>query len=491
LLVDIPREELITETDARRALQLSSSSLSSTSTIFSSDATDDDDDDDDGAVVLALYLAHLLKGISPVTTSSSSSSSNRNKINENNKMNKGRQAYLQILPRNFDFHPATWNDTYLGQTLGESSLTRQRVNVLRRDLEREYHSLPSSPTIINIADLSYADYLVARLNVLTRSFGSGDEHALVPILDLYDHRGRPNVSYRYHATATTTTGSTTNGGYQIRAARPLQAGEMLYDSYGKRTDSVLFAKYGFVNRDGDDWMDASLAIYHNLFAHHSAQQQQQQQQEHPPAKQQPIRSQQQSLSLLKYLQFDDGYDHCVYPDNNTADWAIKQQKWHDLVAIATVERRWVVRHPARSELVSKGLDAQGVFDTCAIITRTTTTTTTTIRTSTTTTTDHENENQDRNNNNKSDQAAAVTVRTALCVVRLADLARQRLTSSSTTTTTATTTAIADVVQSELETLQAVRIAALRSIQGLDRRQANMRTEPCPPEAVIPLLMKDW
>jgi SET domain len=480
LLVDIPREELITETDARRALQLSSSSLSSTSTIFSSDATDDDDDDD-GAVVLALYLAHLLNGIFPMTTSSSSS--NRNKKNENNnKMKNGWQAYLQILPRDFDFHPATWNDTYLGQTLGESSLTRQRVNVLRRGLEREYHSLPSSPTIINIADLSYADYLVARLNVLTRSFGSGDEHALVPILDLYNHRGRPNVSYRYHAT--TTTGTTTNGGgYQIRTARPLQAGEMLYDSYGKRTDSVLFAKYGFVNRDGDDWMDASLAIYHDLFAHHSAQPQQQQPQQHPPTKQQPILSQQQSLSLLKYLQFDDGYDHCVYPDNNTAAWAIKQQKWHDLVAIATVERRWVVRHPARSELSSKGLDAQGVFDTCAIITRTTTTTATTT-TTTTTTTDHETDDQDRNN--KSDQAAAVTVRTALCVVRLADLARQRLTSAS-----STTTAIADVVQSELETLQAVRIAALRSIQGLDRRQAKMRTEPCPPEAVIPLLMKNW
>jgi hypothetical protein len=435
VLAEIPRAELITVSDARRAL----TSIAG--------GGDENDDEDDGAFVLARYLAQLMFHQQDDAD---------HHLHDQTTMTMGRQSYLAVLPRAFDDdHPVVWNDTHLDTTLGRHSLTRHRVDKWRRTFDREYQRyrrLGGAQNNATMPVVSYPEYLVARLNVLTRSFvyhdndGPEQQHAMVPILDLYHHRGRPNVSFRV----------VDGHYYQIRAARSIAKGEVLYDSYGVRTDSDLYAKYGFVNRDGDDWMDASLAVYHNPLddikderdglAPPDQQQQQQRRRKH----------QQQQVQLLQYLQFDDGYDHCIYPPNSSS-WQFKHQKWRDLVHIAYVEKRWVVRHPPRSQLARQGLDAQGVFDTCQILTRT--------------------EYDDRHNDD-----AVIKVRTALCVVRLADLARQRLSSTS------SSAVAADAIQSELETLQAVRIAALRSIHGLDRSTAKMRTEPCPKEAVLPLLL---
>jgi hypothetical protein len=96
VLAEIPRTELITASDARRALTALSSMAG---------GGDENDDEDDGAFILALYLAQLM--FHPQDDAD-------HHHDDPTTMTMGRQSYLAVLPRAFDDdHPVVWNDTHL------------------------------------------------------------------------------------------------------------------------------------------------------------------------------------------------------------------------------------------------------------------------------------------------------------------------------------------------------------------------------------------
>jgi SET domain len=272
------------------------------------------------------------------------------------------QEYLSILPNTVDdfaFHPILWPDQELEVLLGTYTSTYDHVIGLRRTVNDEYTAFAKASTDF-ASQISYEQYQVARLNVLTRSFGTGklqssdvpeDEivyyrttagvdlsngcHAMVPILDMYNHHAKPNVDFSYHSN---------KHAFVVTAVRVIPAGAEIFDSYGKRTDSDLFAKYGFVNGDGSEYTQASLALWHHVDPDSYAS-----------------RSNdllQLNKQLLRYLQYDDGYESCVLQLDADAAWELKRLKYRHLRMVAILPQRWVVRMPPRDMMSRPGTSSQ-------------------------------------------------------------------------------------------------------------------------------------
>jgi hypothetical protein len=249
--------------------------------------------------------------------------------------------YLRVLPTFTDFqgfHPLAWSRDYLANTVGTYTSTYTHTMAFYQLLRDEYLAFCGASTDF-CKQISLEDYLAARLNVLTRSFGTGElhahhelvthrnttgqfsswkdevayyeqtsgvllsrgSHAMVPILDLYDHHAKPNVGFSYdsHKRA-----------FVVSAISPIGAGYDVMDSYGKRTDSVGIGR----NRR---------AVPH-----------------------------QERTMVLRYLQYDDGYEKCVGPEDKTDAWEFKKLKYEYLLATCTQESRWVFHMSPRDKLSS-------------------------------------------------------------------------------------------------------------------------------------------
>jgi len=114
----------------------------------------------------------------------------------------------------------------------------------------------------------------------------------------------------------------------------------LFDTYGKSTDSHLFAKFGFVNGDGSGWTQASISLFHRLldigmdkeFSHlpHSGESL-----DHV--------EKYQRRDLRRYLQYDDGYSECIKgPDTHPEEFELKRLKLDHLLQIANNRKYWLL-----------------------------------------------------------------------------------------------------------------------------------------------------
>jgi hypothetical protein len=192
--------------------------------------------------------------------------------------------------------------------------------------------------------------LEAQYNV-DLSMGS---YAMVPVLDFYDHHASPNVGFefkfrgrhghdddssdrrRHHHDENDQQHMLYADGYfHITALQTITPEATLYDSYGMRTDSDLFARYGFLQGDGTDCTQASLALHPLDFR---------------PFHRRPadFLVKQRGL-LLRYLQYDDGYLECVNPakDKDAGNaYELKRLKYLYLLRRADSLPSWtVVMHP--------------------------------------------------------------------------------------------------------------------------------------------------
>ena len=166
----------------------------------------------------------------------------------------------------------------------------------------------------------------------------GGCHAMVPFLDLLNHHPNPNVKYRYDKSKQS---------FVIQSllpsrASPIPPNHELYDSYGKHTESHLFAKYGFVNGDGSSMTQVSLALYHRVlnvfndggefsylpFAKDNN------------ASTTATSNKMQRKGLRQYLRYDDGYSECVKPSLDGKDYHLKKLKLQHLELIANQPSRW-------------------------------------------------------------------------------------------------------------------------------------------------------
>jgi hypothetical protein len=276
------------------------------------------------------------------------------------------QEYLEkVLPTYDDFalfHPILWSDEELRDHLPPHTSAWKTVQASKSMIAREYQTFTDRSTLW--ADqVSKHGYMAARLAVMTRSFGTGPtspasnhggqslslqeldffreneeidlskgSHAMVPILDLYNHHAKPNVRFdNDHSSAFVITAL--GGG--------IAAGSEIMDTYGKHTDTHLFAQYGFVNGDGSDHTQATLAVGHQPESILTA-----------GSRDDQLIEQQQNLErlqsqILRYLQYDDGYEECVTEQDKDA-WALKLWKYPFLFHSATATKRWNVMMKPRN-----------------------------------------------------------------------------------------------------------------------------------------------
>jgi hypothetical protein len=279
------------------------------------------------------------------------------------------QEYLEkVLPTYDDFasfHPVLWSDADLKEHLPPHTSTWRAVQVFKAGITKEYRTFTDRSTLWG-DQVSKHIYTAARLAVMTRSFGTGPlrlsptsndagqsvsleefefyretegidltqgSHAMVPILDLYNHHGKPNVGFAYNDKLSSFVISTVHGG--------IAAGAEVMDSYGKHTDTHLFAQYGFVNGDGSDYTEATLAVYHQPESIVTSLSQDDQR-----IDEENIYDQLQA-QVLAYLQHDDGYEQCVTEEDQDA-WAFKLWKYPYVFQLATKKNSWTVMMAPRN-----------------------------------------------------------------------------------------------------------------------------------------------
>jgi hypothetical protein len=272
-----------------------------------------------------------------------------------------RKAYFHALPspEELSDHPLFWTMEETAELLGRTSVSFGVAFAYKEMVASEYQALVSaSPKVFGLT-IDENSYKVARLWVLTRSFSPGPQgpqnelqkdewtlfekhvgtdfhkgcHTMVPILDLLNHHTSPNVAYSYNPD---------KRAFVITAERSIPSSFEIYDSYGKFSDSHLFAKFGFVNGDGSGHTQASISLFHRMldlqiseeFSHFS---------DTDPEPWKRFQAAQRK-GLVRYLQYDDGYVECI-PGPEAADpdsWKLKELKFQHLVRIANDASRWVL-----------------------------------------------------------------------------------------------------------------------------------------------------
>jgi hypothetical protein len=150
---------------------------------------------------------------------------------------------------------------------------------------------------------------------------------------LYNHHGKPNVGFAYDDKVSSFVISAARGG--------IKAGAEVMDSYGKHTDTHLFAQYGFVSGDGSDYTEATLAVYHQPESIVTSVSQDDQR-----IDEKKIYDQLQA-QVLAYLQHDDGYEECVTEQHHDA-WAFKHWKYPYIFQLATKKNSWTVMMTPRN-----------------------------------------------------------------------------------------------------------------------------------------------
>jgi hypothetical protein len=254
------------------------------------------------------------------------------------------------------------SDEELKEALGGHSLAFATVMSYRDMIISEYKSLAEVSGDVFAKLVTKEDYETARISVISRSFNPGatapkdelDEQelgfykshgleftegcqAMVPILDMLNHHPKANVGYSY---------DTKKRSFVIDAKVSIPSGWEIFDSYGKFTDSHLFAKFGFVNGDGSGWTQASLAIFHRLLDMGTEKEF-----SHLPMNDGSVDmiAKYQRKNLLRYLQYDDGYTDCIQgPESDPDEFELKILKLEYLVQIANERKHWIINVPPRA-----------------------------------------------------------------------------------------------------------------------------------------------
>lgn len=309
-------------------------------------------------------------------------------------------------------HPLFWSSSLLESLFPRHTHTFDMIRHYQQMVESEYDALKLMSREFG-KSVSYLDYLNTRINVLSRAFGvsaaAGDNgvlwgsadgekgsplmeemrsyetsnfgsylddahesdddgveefklRSMCPLLDMYNSHPNPNVSWRHDSKTSS---------YLIHAKSIIPPGDSIVVSYGKYTESHLFAKYGYVNGDGSSPTEVSLAVFHRMLGDIGLGRQ------YSPLPFQvwdpdfrdeffsnmldggsnvdykvrkSLQSARQALKiqskeLLRYIMFDDGYDECIQSttSSKSEDDELKLLKLRHLIHVANYRDVWVVR----------------------------------------------------------------------------------------------------------------------------------------------------
>jgi hypothetical protein len=279
------------------------------------------------------------------------------------------RPYFDILPTYKAleaFHPVLWSERRLASLLEPHTWS---YNVARgyQDMVRSEYAAFADASMEFASQISEEQYKTMRVNVLSRSFGSGPPteadslpdqsleeelemykermgvdltkgcHAMVPILDMYDHHPKPNVGWEYDEKARS---------FVITAITPIPPGQEIIDSYGKYSDPHLFGKFGFVNGDGSAHTEVSIAALHKPLD--IGMREQFSYLPFSGETEEELVKYQKKL-MVQYLIFDDGYTDCIEKEADPEGFELKKLKLEHLNRIANNPKRWVMRMPPRTE----------------------------------------------------------------------------------------------------------------------------------------------
>jgi histone-lysine N-methyltransferase SETD3 len=116
------------------------------------------------------------------------------------------RSYLDALPRRFPHHPSSFTNSEMA--LLDGSFVAMEARAARATW--------------------------ASLAVMSRSFAIGNRRALIPLVDMIDHRDPPETDWDVEGEMLVLT-----------ALRSYAAGEEIHDNYGEKSNSRLLSSYGF------------------------------------------------------------------------------------------------------------------------------------------------------------------------------------------------------------------------------------------------------
>lgn len=278
------------------------------------------------------------------------------------------------------YHPLLHNATQMKELLGYSE-SYDILHAYRNMIVSEYEAFNTISE--KFAELiSRDDYLMARLNVLTRAIRVGppgpeqvikgnfliqdytDEQlledeltaykhildidlanhgsiALIPIADLLNHHPNNNAAYEYKSAPLNKDGALV----VTAVTRRIESGFEPMVSYGVMPDAHLFARYGFVNGDGTAPIVVTLAFHHDILKLNMSHQY------HylPNTGMNSKLSSYLEKSVAEYLRFDDGYAECIPgPNTHPEEAELKLLKHRHLMKIANMPERWTFTVPSRN-----------------------------------------------------------------------------------------------------------------------------------------------
>jgi len=279
------------------------------------------------------------------------------------------RPYFDILPtfKTLEpFHPAVWSEKRLSSLLEPHSWSHVIARGYQDMLRSEYSAF-ATESFEFASQVTVEQYMTMRVNVMSRSFGAGPPkeeealpnqsltaelemyqekmgvnltkgcHAMVPILDMYDHHPVPNVGWKYDSS---------ERAFVIKAVVPIPPGQDIMDSYGKYTDAHLFSKFGFVNGDGSGYTEVSIAALHKPLDIGMREQF-----SYVPfsgVRDEKLEKHQKQL-LSRYLVFDDGYSDCIQKELHPEAFELKKLKLEHLNRIANDPKRWILQMPPRTD----------------------------------------------------------------------------------------------------------------------------------------------
>eukprot|EP00510_Aplanochytrium_minuta_P003454 CAMPEP_0184013254 /NCGR_PEP_ID=MMETSP0954-20121128/4907_1 /TAXON_ID=627963 /ORGANISM="Aplanochytrium sp, Strain PBS07" /LENGTH=544 /DNA_ID=CAMNT_0026293415 /DNA_START=398 /DNA_END=2032 /DNA_ORIENTATION=+ len=155
------------------------------------------------------------------------------------------QPYYKILPRTYSNFPIFWNEEKLSWLTGSPLIgdIRERKRNMRADYDEVCRICPE------FKKYSFDEFLEVRTAVGSRNFGiviGGEKRtAMVPYADMLNHFRPRETSWTFE---------NSRNAFTITSITPLQIGQQVMDSYGKKCNSKFFLHYGFAvesNREED------------------------------------------------------------------------------------------------------------------------------------------------------------------------------------------------------------------------------------------------
>ena len=164
-------------------------------------------------------------------------------LQEKHNPNSFWKPYIRILPQHYRNMPIFFEGADLDLLKGSFSV--RKVIDRQEELKEEFENIARHVPEFRLYGLE--EFTWARLVVITRIFGlvvnNNKTDGLVPMADMLNHLRPRETSWTF---------DDSRGSFTITSLKPMNRGEQIFDSYGRKCNSRFFVNYGFSLEDNED-----------------------------------------------------------------------------------------------------------------------------------------------------------------------------------------------------------------------------------------------